>query len=382
MKILSFRLTILAMACACGGVQAQTTVSTAPVGFNSVSTLGNSDTRFSVPLHRPAVYAGLVQSVSGTGGNIVTAQGTPGWTTGPDQFVYAQGTQSNTYYIEFTSGNKVGMTYTVADNSTNTLTLDLNGDALDGSNGTGAVAAGDSFSVIPYWTLGTLFPSGQGVTAAANVTGSGSLTQILVISGNAEGINLAPNFTYYYYGGNGTFAAGWRQIGGGFTTLFDDTVVSSDQTVVIRQNGVSATSVLTATGTVPTNQRSYVIGTIQANAQQDNWIGIDVPIALTLAQSNLATSGAFTGASNVTGTGGDELLVFDDTVAGYNKAPNSIYYYYGGNGTFAAGWRKVGGGFTTLFDSTAVFQPGSGYIIRKQATSVPTSAVWSLPLPY
>ena len=112
-------------------------------------------------------------------------------------------------------------------------------------------------------------------------------------------------------------------------------------------------------------------------------MSVEMPVPLTLAQSNLSQSAAFASATSVTGAGGDQLLVFDDSVAAINKAPTSTYYYYPGNGSnFAAGWRKVGGGFNNLFDTTTVFQPGSGYIIRKQASASASSAVWNVPLAY
>lgn len=375
------QISLLALSLTAGALQAQ--VSTAPVGFNTITALDNSDTRFSAPLHRAATYQGVVQSVSG---GVITVQGLPGWTA--NQFVYASGTQSNTYYVSIGSGNKVGMFYTVTANdadtgtaNTTTITVDTAGDTLTGASG---IVMGDSLSIIPYWTLSTLFPTGQGITPASTVTGAGSLTQILVISTSSVGTNLAPTSTFYYYPGNGSnFAAGWRQVGGGFNNLKDDSILPPESPIIIRQNNVGTTASIVVSGSVPTSNRAYVIGTLQSNTAQDNWVSVEVPVALTLSQSNLSQSAAFTSATTVTGAGGDQLLVFDDTVAAINKAPTSTYYYYPGNGSnFAAGWRKVGGGFNNLFDNTVVFQPGSGYIIRKQASANASTSVWTVPLTY
>ena len=366
-----------------GAAVAQAQVTTTPVGFNTVTALDNSDTRFSAPLQRPAAFQGLVQSVTG---NVITVQGLPGWTL--NQFVYVSGTQSNTYYASFLTGNKVGMFYTVTANDADsgtanvtTFTVDPAGDTLTGASG---IVGGDSFSIIPYWTLNTLFPTGQGITPATSVTGAGSLTQILVISASSVGTNLAPTSTFYYYPGNGSnFAAGWRQVGGGFNNLKDDSILPPESPIIIRQNSVGAAASIVVSGSVPTSSRAYVIGTLQSNTAQDNWVSIEMPVPLTLAQSNLSQSAAFASATSVTGAGGDQLLVFDDTVAAINKAPTSTYYYYPGNGSnFAAGWRMVGGGFNNLFDNTTVFQPGSGYIIRKQASITASTSVWNVPLAY
>lgn len=362
---------------------AQAQVHSPIVGFNTITALGNSDTRFSVPLHRPSAFQGVVESVSG---NVITISGLPGWTA--NQFVYSAGVQSNVYYLSVGSGNKEGMYYTVTANSadsgtadTSTLTVDTAGDTIDGVSG---VVSGDAVQIIPYWSLGTLFPGGQGLSPAATVAGSGNLTQIITVSHTTPGVNLSASSTYYYYPGNGsTQAAGWRRVGGGFANLKDDDVILPDSPVIIRQQGVGTSAIVTATGTVGTGDRKYVIGTLQDNTPQDNWVAVNIPVPLTLAQSNLAQSGAFTHATSAAGSGGDQLLVFNDAVAAMNKSVSATYYYYGGNGdTLLPGWRRVGGGFANLFDNTIVFQPGSGYIIRKQAAATASTGVWTVPVSF
>jgi len=380
MKKLQFSLILFSLL---GAAFAQAQVTTTPVGFNTITALDNSDTRFSAPLRRPASYQGLVQSVTG---NVITVQGLPGWTL--NQFVYVSGTQSNTYYASFLSGNKVGMYYTITANDADsgtanvtTFTVDPGGDTLTGGSG---IVTGDSFSIIPYWTFGTLFPAGQGFAPASTVAGSGNLTQVLVVAPSSIGTNLSATSTYYYYPGNGSnFLAGWRTVGGGFNNLKDDNILLPDSPIVIRQNNVGSNATIVTAGSVPQSSRANIIGTLQSNTDQDNWISIEMPVPVTLAQSNLAVSGAFTSATTVAGTGGDQLLVFDDTTAAFNKSASATYYYYPGNGSnFAAGWRKIGGGFNNLFDSTAIFQPGSGYVIRKLGGATASTTVWTIPLAY
>ena len=380
MKKLQFSLILFSLL---GAAVAQAQVTTTPVGFNTVTALDNSDTRFSAPLQRTAAFQGLVQSVAG---NVITVQGLPGWTL--NQFVYVSGTQSNTYYASIRSGNKVGMFYTVTANDADsgtanvtTFTVDPAGDTLTGASG---IVTGDSFSIIPYWTFGTLFPAGQGLAPASTVAGSGNLTQILVISPSSVGTNLSATSIYYYYPGNGSnFVAGWRKVGGGFTSIKDDDILLPDSPIIVRQNNVGSNAAIVTTGSVPQSSRANIIGTLQSNTAQDNWVSIEMPVAITLAQSNLVASGAFTSATTVAGTGGDQLFVFDDTTAGQNKSASAIYYYYPGNGSnFAAGWRKVGGGFNNLFDTTAIFQPGSGYVIRKLGAATASTTVWTIPLAY
>ena len=345
-------------------------VSTQPVGFNTVTALGNSDTRLSPPLHRTPVFSGTVQSVTG---NVIVVQEATAWSV--NQFVYSAGVQTDTYYVSFTSGSKPGMFYTVTANDATSVTLDLNGDASDG------VVKGDSLMIIPYWTLATLFPGQAGITGTTNIFGTGAVTQILLTDGTAVGKNLAATHTYYYFTGSSNGGPGWRRVGGGFSNIKNDDVILPDMPLIVRQNNVP-TSQITVTGNVPMAERRHLIGTLAANTVQDNIIAVDLPVPLTLTQSNLYESGAFAGTANIFGTGGDQLLVFDDSVASYNKSASSTYYYFTGSTNGGPGWRKVGGGFSTIQNATVALQPGSGYIIRKQATASPATMVWNIPLTY
>ncbi|MFZ2278596.1 MAG: TIGR02597 family protein [Prosthecobacter sp.] len=356
-------------------------VTTAPVGFNTVTALGNSDTRYSIPLQRPSVYQGLVQSVSG---NVITVQGLPGWTSG--QFLYVAGSQTNTYYVTPTSGNKMGMFYTItanaADNgtaNTTTLTVDTAGDTLDDVSG---IVTGDSLSIVPYWTLDTVFPGQVGITTTTSISGAGSMTRIFIPDPTSAGVDLAATISYYYYSGTGFGGAGWRRSGGGLTNKKNDDILSPDSYVIIRQDGVATNAAITVAGGVPTSARSYVIGTRAANTDQDNAIAVDVPIPLTLTQSNLFESGAFAGTTSISGASGDKLLVFDDTTAAIDKAAVKSYYYYTGTGFGGAGWRLQGGGLTTIRNNDVVFQPGAGYNIRKQGTGAVSTLIWRMPLTY
>ena len=378
MKKLQFSLILFSLL---GAAFAQAQVTTTPVGFNTITALGNSDTRFSIPLKRASVYQGLVQSVSG---NVITVQGLPGWTS--NQFLYVSGTQPNTYYVTLSTGNKNGMFYTITANAadsgtanTTTLTVDPAGDILD--NGTGLVN-GDTLSIIPYWTLDTVFPGQAGITTTTSISGAGSLTRIFIPDATSAGVDLAAAISYYYYSGTGFGGAGWRRSGGGLTNIKNNDILSPDSYMIIRQDGIGTNAVITIAGGVPSSTRKYIIGTLAANTDQDNAIAVDVPVPLTLTQSNLFESGAFAGTTSISGATGDKLLVFDDTTAAIDKAAVQSYYYYTGTGFGGPGWRLQGGGLTNIQNNTVVFQPGAGYNIRKQGTATASTVVWTMPLPY
>ncbi len=342
-------------------VLAQSAV-TEPVGAITLSPLPNSDTVMSVPLNRPAVFKGSVASVSGSR---VQVQGTPNWTT--NQFVYAAGNQTNTYYLAITgNGTKSGMYYTITANDANGVTVDTAGDTITG------IAANTEVRIIPYWTFGTLFPAGAGVSASSS---HGTRpTEILTTSGAQVGINTSFESTYYYFSGT---TPGWRKVGGGLATLKNDDVILPDSYFIYRQN-TSSQNTVTVVGDVQVKPFATPVGTLAANTAQDNFVAFPVAAPMTLAQSKLFESGAFLGSSSH-GSRADELLVFDSSASGKNMSPTYTYYYFTGTNP---GWRRVGGGLGTVRDTDVVFQPGQGVIVRKAAQPSATTSVASLTPPY
>lgn len=327
-------------------------VSTDPVGFVTLTTLSNSDTIFSTPLARPEVFRGAIASVVN---DTVTVSGNPGWTTGA--FAYNATTQHNTYYLRFRTGAKAGSFYTVTTNTTNSLTLDLAGDLLTG------VTANDEFAIVPYWTLSTVFPaSSAGTSFLASSSPATRETEILFPDVNKIGINASAVATYYFYSTLGH----WLKIGGGANS-FDDTALPPDSFVLVRnKNFTGSISILGGVQMAPqaTPLNSYPSGA------QDNFVAITYPVPVSLNNLNLVSSGVFS-VSNSPASRTDELLVFDNTTTGLNKSAASTYYYWSGK------WLKIGNGATDV-GATLVFQPGTGFVIRKAANAGgPATQMWS-----
>jgi uncharacterized protein (TIGR02597 family) len=350
-----------------------------PVGFNKITALGESDTYYSAPFHRQTKEIGTVESVSG--GTIVV-EGTPTWAT--SEFVYSQGTQPNTYYISFTSGSRAGMYYTITantaayGNNTATLTIDLNGDVIDDSQG---VQPNDTFKVIPYWTLSTLFPGQQGITTSTSIGGVGSCTCIFFPDLTSPGVNIASSAMFFYYDGTSFNGPGWRKIGGGFGVKFDDQVVIPDCYVIIRQEAAPTVS-LVSSGNVPLGKKAFTLATLQSNLAQDIAIALDIPIPLSLWDSQLFQSGALKPSTTINGIDGDRLLYYDNSFAIKNRSSSKIFYYYTGSLYGGPGWRQTAGGFTAIKNNEVVFHPGSGFVIRKAAENVPTTKIWKINPPY
>ncbi|MFY8217290.1 MAG: TIGR02597 family protein [Chthoniobacterales bacterium] len=351
---------LVTLAAAATLVHAQN-ATTDPVGAFTYSPLGLSDTMISLPLHRSPVFQGQVASVSG--GN-VTISGTPAWTTG--QFVYAPGTQPNTYYALIATGALEGRHFKIASNTLNTLSLELGSDSI------ASLQPNDLVTIVPYWTFGTVWPNGAGVSGTSS---HGTRpTEILLYSGTNTGINFAPSQTFYYFTGT---SPGWRRIGGGGTTVRNDDVIPVGAFIVYRQN-TNVSNTFALTGSVQMAANALKLGTKLSGVRQDNQIAFAVSSPMTLSQSNLFQGGAFEGSASH-GTRADELLVFNNAEIKKNKSPQFTYYYFTGA---SPGWRRIGGGGTTVRDTDVVFEPGSAYVIRKKAAPTPSVVVATTLPPY
>lgn len=308
-----------------------------PAGFYQFPLLGNSDTFVSIPFVRPYSSAGLVSSVSA---NVVDVTGAPAWA--PNQWVYGPGTQTNTYFLFFASGAKEGRYFTITGNTGNSVTLDLEGDTLS------SVAILDRVTVIPYWTLGSVFPGGEGIFSSP--TPGSRTTEILIPDFSGAGINRSTARTYYFWN------SAWRQVGSGAAVKNDD-VLLPDGFFIVRHNS-SASTTLTTHGSLVAERWRLPLN-IRASGKQDNIVALPRPVSVSLNDSGLIESGAFA-TSPSPGNRVDELLVFNNALAQKNKSAAGTYYHWNG------GWRKVGSGSSDV-GADLVFTPGMGVLIRKGA---------------
>jgi len=343
-------------------VQAQT-VATDPVGATTLTLKGGSDTHISLPFHRPVALETQVQSIAG---NIITVPASANLSV--SQFVYNSSTQTNTYYVQFLTGNKEGMYYTVTANGPANITVNNNGDTtLD----TG-VAVGDTLRVIPYWTLNTLFPAGQSLYPGGNFNTS-TQSLVLTLPVSTPGINLSAAGVYMYYNGTNFGGAGWRAAGN-VTTLLPDVTLAPDSFLVVRQPVSAADTQFTLVGSVPMSQQAVILNTLQNGTGQDNPVSLPIPVAVSFGNSGLANVIAHSNNFNPS----DLVLLFDPTIVAQNKSASASYFYYNDpNNLFGgAGWRKLGDP-TTVRNNDILANPGQGFIIRLGARSTPTTLIWN-----
>lgn len=321
-------------------------------GFYKLDLLGNSDTIVSIPFARLPADTALVSSTNS--GNVIQVQGVPNWTA--NQFVYAQGVQSNTYYVRFESGALEGRQFDISSNGTNSLTVNLAGGSLAGA------LANDQISIVPHWTLWTVFANGNGIHMTTSIF---SLkTEVLIPSVTNSGINLGAAATYYYITNSGSGTGVWNKISGGTTSRNDD-VIPINTSLIIRHNIATNTTFISLGDVILTT--NAIILRVNASQEQDNSVGLTRPIAVSLDDSTLIASGAFVPTSNIFFLK-DQLLTFNNATNGFNKSADATYYYYN------SGWRKIGANSGINFGASNIFVPGAGFIIRKAATT--NAPIW------
>jgi len=348
----------------------------APVGFfkmgaydgngNYLGLPANSDTLVSIPFIRPPAFTGTVQSVSNS---VITVNESTNWSA--SQFVYAAGTQTNTYYALIgpsasgPANPKEGCTYLVTANGTNTMTLFLNGDSI------GTIPVSSQITLIPYWTLATLFPASNANVSFTPSTSTRSLkTEVLIPDYSSPGVNLSATKLYYFIS-SGT-NIGWRLFGDATTTDHGNDVLIPDGYITVRNQNGSPTLSLIASGNVPTSKQTVPLATL-STGPQDNATAVIRPIDVSLNNSGLnPADGSFT-ATTSTRSFKDQLFFYSNSQVAINKSPSALYYYIS-NGT-NVGWRLFGDAITTDHGNDLILA-GSALTIRK-ATGSGQTAFWN-----
>lgn len=365
MKSTSFALGVIIAFAAPLGAQTNT-VATDPVGYMRYVFQGASDTSMSLPLHRPTEYAGAVNQVGSNWIAVSPAQG--GWTNN----YWAHGVTSNannTYYAMFTTGALEGAWFQITGNNSNTLFLDTAGFAsLPGAG----VAVSNSFEVIPFWTLGTVFPGGTGIVASSDPFTAQTI--VLLTDQESAGVNLSAPALFFYFDGTGGFPeAGWYPVGNPFAAKADNDPLPPDSFFIVRSPATQTTNFVT--GAVAMNNFRTAIGNIANGVQQDNFVGFGFPIDTALADCGLQNSPGFQQSPDPFSPV-DILMLYNQDAAGVNKSVAQLFFYHDGtSGFFPAGWYKVGDPFSGSQDSV-VIRAGVGVIVRK-APAAAGAAAWS-----
>jgi uncharacterized protein (TIGR02597 family) len=333
-----------------------------PAGMLRLPLRGNSDTRVSLPLHRPALVEAAV--TFGSGSTLELVYSVPA--------LPAEGA-----YALVLTGTLEGAVLPITSANGKSLVVDASGYDLAGikNETVNQAGNGDFVAVIPYWTLDTLFPGGRAVHSSATATQR--RTEVMLFDDTVTGISHSAANTYFYFAGAGSIPAGWLRVGGGATPQ-GVTRLTPNRPFIVRHLIATDTDLLLP-GAVQMAGYRVPIHTRAANRDQDNIVALPVPLPTTLSASALVASGAFAASPDGV-TRADELHVFDNTAIAQNKPASAIYYYVSGNAGITTGWYKVGAGTTSM--NSVPLAPGEGYILRKRATATPARVVWSGVPPY
>jgi uncharacterized protein (TIGR02597 family) len=239
-----------------------------------------------------------------------------------------------------------------------------------------SVAAGTGVSIIPFWSLNTLFPAANAGTSYTPSTSTHVLnTLILIPSYTTAGINLPAATVYYYLSTTGN--TGWRSYSDATTTDHGNDYILPDGYFTVRQANSSATVTLAFSGAVPMNKLVTSLTTSSTQAQ-DNLVGLNRPVGVALSSLGLnAADGSFqttTSSHNIL----DELLISNNAAVAINKSASTIYYYVNDivNNVANVGWRSYGDSVTAPHDSD-IIPAASALTIRKAATSNGQTVDWS-----
>ncbi|MDG1667466.1 MAG: TIGR02597 family protein [Opitutae bacterium] len=330
------------------------TVATDPVGYVTLTVNGNSDAKLGVPLSQAAT---LVTAVSSVASNTITVASTVPDVTTASHFVL----------VTTDGGSLEGNWYQVTGYTSTTITVaeDL---------ATLGLAASDTISVIPFWTLNTLLPDGGALPKSADVFAPSA--QLAVYDVNDTGINLIPSVSYLYHSGE-QGPAGWYDVND-VNAGPQGSAVLSPETFVTVINDTGAVANLVLVGSVPTNVRSTSVLSTSA-ASQDSLIFNPYPSPILLNDSNLVTDGALRASSDVFAPT-DQLLVFSSTPTGYNALPD-IYLLYHDGSQGPAGWYDVNDINGGEIGATYSIPEGSAFIVRRSAGSDEVFS-WNPPTPY
>jgi uncharacterized protein (TIGR02597 family) len=271
---------------------------------------------------------------------------------------------SDSHYLQFSDGSLAGQWFQVSSSTVDSITVAEDLEAL------GATAS-DTFRVIPFWTLSTLFGTDFPVS-------TDPFTPVAEILGNdvtGIGINKAPASNYAYHDGSSGFvSAGWFDVSNAFGGTVDDLKLAPNTFITIRNQSGSNFSLVLA-GAVPTVALSTGVVS-DPSSRNDNLVYNPYPADIQLSLSAL---------TEVVDVSTDpfspltEVVVYE-SFTGLNPAPTANYAYHDGSSGFvAAGWFNVSDAFGGTQDTVTIPQ-GGAFIIRKGAGT--PSGYWTASLPY
>ena len=338
------------------------TAYTTPVGYVTLVIPAASDTTIAPSLSKSPLLQAAATLISG---NVITVVATG---AANNAFINALPDVNSKTYVLVRTGPLAGLRYPVTANDGTTITVNGGATTLAAQG----FVAGNTISVVPYWTLNTLFPAGAGVGQSNDIFAPTSF--VLFSDQVGIGANRGSSALYFYNDGTDSNPAGWYDNDNVFSGLQNTVALDPSVMLTIRSKPGSASSVVVS-GVVPSAGLATKI--IKASGVNDEYLGAPFPIDTALAQTGLQS--VIAAATDIFAPT-EYVFVYADAAAGQNKGASATYFYFAGDIDFPAGWYdndNVFGGIVTA----PVIKAGRCFTLRK-AGGTPGTAKWTAPVPY
>lgn len=333
------------------------------VGFLRYDCPANSDTRVSVPFHPSPRWAGKLSAVPAPQSSSIvrlTLSGTPAFapgelTTSPHFLLCRDpaGPEGRHFAITAHTSSSVDVKATLAELSG----LGPNGLGLNGL-----------VSVIPAWTIETLFPPTTQTTfhpSTGNLaTGRGS--ELLLFDEVTAGSSIAPSRRLF------VTTSGWFEAGSGYPAA-GEIIIAPGQSFIIRHPSDVAATRFVALSQVYGGVVKLPVRVTQGK-RQDTVIALPRPLPQTLAELDFGP--VFVESIDLTPGGRrDELHLFDNGApppgsSGQNKSSAAVYFRHAG-----AWVREAAPSFPNA--DAVVIEPATGLLIRKAPGADNVPLFWS-----
>lgn len=337
MKFSSLQFRILSVAILCSiapSLKAQTTATTTPVGFVTVTipaatnATTPSNRALSFPLYKAADFVGAVASVDSV--NQFTLTGAA-WTAG--QFAVSTAPR----FVRIKTGTNTGKFFLVTANTTNQLTVDLTGSGVTAlSTILTTTPTADTCEVLPANTIGSVFGNASNPPVLLAGATSDVADNVLLWNGTT-GV-----WDKYFW--TGTI---WKRTGG---VDRSNVVIYPDDGVFVVHRTLASVS-LNIMGTVPsTNEQSGV------SSSGATFLANRFPIDTTLGALGLQNIPGWVAGG--TSDAADVVYVWNGTTNVWDK-----YFWTGSVGSPVNIWKRTGNvdrSNTVISAGTAVFITHTG----------------------
>jgi len=359
---------LILAATSCGMAYGATaTAFTTPVGYVTINVPANSDTTIAPPLEQPPLYAAASTSI--TGNDVGAAGLTAGAFVSPE------------CYLQVTSGTLIGQRFPITANTTTTITVQVPVTVPVSTLQSLGFASTNTFKVIPYWTLSTLFPAGAGVGLTSDPQDPSSF---VMASSTAPGYNK-PYKLYVYCDGtlaaaDPAWPAGWYDNDDIWSGPIANNVrIDFARMYAIRTIKVAAQTMVVK-GQVP--DLAPVIQVAVNSGVNDNYLAAPYPVDVSLQDSGLQS---MIQAVDNPGAPLEIIYLWDEAQILRGKPASKGYVYVTGNSPdWSAGWYDQDDIWSGAVDATKVIvlKTGHGLMIRKAPYTPAGSVNWTPQLPY